>query len=322
MKKIYSLLVLASLCASYSFAQLSSKITVFSEEGKPFYLIVNGIKQNDKPLTNVMVDGLTFPNYKVKVLFEDANLAPIDKNIFTQDADGIHSETAYRIKMNNKGQRVMQLYSTVPVTQQIVYTQSNVPPDMGVVTFRTSETVSNNVVYGTSVSTTTTTTTMGAPGIGMNVNVVDPVTGENVNMNVNANVGMVGGTVTTTTTTTSSSSNQGYYTNTPPPPANTNTGCMYAMGYSDFDAAKRSISGQSFEDSKLKIAKNIASSNCLSAQQVKDICQTFSFEESKLDFAKFAYVRCTERSKFFIVNDVFSFSSSVDELNEYIASVR
>lgn len=308
------------ITAVVAFAQIPSKVTVFSEDGNPFYLVVNGIKQNDRPLTNVMVDGLTLPNYKVKVIFEDAALPAIDKMIMTQDANGAPAEVVYRIRKNNKGERVLNYFSSQPIAQQVVYTQNNVPADLAVVNFRTSESVNNTVVYGSSVSTTTTT--VATPGgIGMNVHVVDPVTGENVNMNVNANIGMVGGTMTTTTTTTSTSSTSGNFNNTPPPPAN-NVGCMYHMGQSDFDAAKRSITAQSFDDTRLSTAKNIASSNCLSAQQVKDICQTFSFEESKLDFAKFAYVRCTERNKFFIVNDVFSFSSNVDELNAYIATVR
>lgn len=320
MKKLFTLISATFITAVTTFAQIPSKVTVFSEDGNPFYLVVNGIKQNDKPLTNVLVDGLTLPNYKVKVIFSDAALAPIDKTIYTADANGGPSEVVYRIKINNKGERVLNLYSAKSITQPVVYNQSNVPNDLAVVNFRTSESVNNTVVYGSSV--TTTTTTVATPGgVGMNVNVIDPVTGENVNMNVNANVGMVGGTMTTTTTTTSSSTSSGGYTNNTPPPSN-NGGCMSHMSSSDFDAAKRSINGQSFDDTKLSTAKNIASSNCLSAQQVKDICQLFSFEDSKLEFAKFAYVRCTERNKFFIVNDVFSFSSNVDELNAYIATVR
>jgi len=317
MKQLFTFISVMTVSASAVFAQIPAKITVFSEDGNPFYLVVNGIKQNDKPMTNVMVDGLTMPNYKVKVLFEDKS-APIDKNIFTEDADGLPLEVAYRIKKNNKGERVMNFYSQKPIVQQVVYTQNNVPADMGVVTFRSSESVNNSVFYGSSV--TTTTTTVGTPGgVGMNVNVIDPVTGENVNMNVNANIGLGGTMTSTTTTTTSSSQSGGYYNDTP---VSSNTGCMFAMNSGDFESAKASIKAQSFDDTKLSTAKNIASSNCLSAQQVKDICQLFSFEDKKLEFAKFAYVRCTERNKFFIVNDVFQFSSNVDELNEYISTVR
>lgn len=317
MKKLFTFISASLVIATSALAQLPSKVTIFSEDGNPFYLVVNGIKQNDNALTNVLVDGLSLPNYKVKILFADAALAPIDKNIMVHDADGNPSEVVYRIKKNNKGERVLTWFSAKPVAQQVVYTQSNVPADLAVVNFRSSESVNNTVVYGSSV--TTTTTTVGAPGVGINMNVVDPGTGETINMNVNANMGMTGSVTSTTTTTTTTTQSGNYSNNTPPPPSQ---GCMYAMGASDFEGAKASIRKQSFEDTKLSTAKNIASSNCLTAQQVKDICQLFSFEESKLDFAKFCYVRCTERNKYYLVNDVFSFSSSTDELNSYISSVR
>lgn len=320
MKKIITLMAAVTLMGTSVFAQFPSRLTVFSEDGNPFYLVVNGIKQNDKPLTNVLVDGLSMPNYKVKVLFEDAQLPAIDKMLMVHDADDHPSEVAYRIKKNNKGVLVLQYFSSKPVAQPMVYSANTVPADMAVVNFRSSETVNNTVYTGSSV--TTTTTTVGAPGgVGVYVDVVDPVTGERVGVNAGIGINMGGGTVTstTTTTTTSSSSTGGYVNNTPPP---VSQGCMYPMASRDFESAKGTIRGQSFEETKLSSARNIASSNCLSPQQVKEICNLFSFEESKLDFAKFAYTRCTERNNYFIVSDVFSFSSSTEDLNKYISSVR
>ncbi len=318
MKRIYSILAMLPLTILGVFAQLPSRVTVFSEDGNPFYLIVNGIKQNDRPLTNVMVDGLTFPNYKVRIMFENNAIPAIDKNIFTQDADGNPTVQAYRIKKNNKGQYVLNFFSAEPVQQQN-WNNNTVPADMQVVNFRTTETVNNSVFVGSQV--TTTTTTVGTPGgIGVNVNAVDPVTGEVINMNVGVGMNIGGATMTTTTTTTTTTNQGGAVINQPV--AQQNQGCINPMSSRDFDAARNSIRSQSFEDTKLSTAKNIANSNCLSAQQVKDICQLFSFEESKLDFAKFAYTRCTERNRYFIVNDVFSFSSSTDELNRFISGVR
>jgi hypothetical protein len=323
MKRMFSALASVCLFISTAGAQLPSRITVFSEDGNPFYLVVNGIKQNDRPLTNVMVDGLTFPNYKVKVMFENNAIPPIDKNIFTQDADGNPTVAAYRIRKNNKGAYVMNFFSAEPVQPQ-TFNSNTVPADMQVVSFRSSETVNNSVFVGGSVTTTSTTTTVGTPGggIGMNVNAVDPVTGEVINMNVGIGMNMGGGTMTTTTTTTTTSANQGGAVVNTPVAQQQNQGCLYPMNSRDFEAAKSSIRGQSFEDTKLSTAKNVAGSNCFSAQQVKDICQLFSFEESKLEFAKFAYARCTERNKYFIINDVFSFSSSTEELNSYISGTR
>ena len=59
---------------------------------------------------------------------------------------------------------------------------------------------------------------------------------------------------------------------------------------------------------------------CFSAAQVKAMMGLFSFEESKLDFAKFAYDRTHDIGNYYKVNDAFSFESSIEELNEHIQS--
>jgi hypothetical protein len=97
-----------------------------------------------------------------------------------------------------------------------------------------------------------------------------------------------------------------------------NTGACFAMADADFNSLRASVKSKSFEDSKLTTAKQALKSNCLNTRQIKDIMQTFSFEASKLDFAKIAYSRCTDQNNYFSINDMFTFESSIDELNDYI----
>ncbi|RYD74068.1 MAG: DUF4476 domain-containing protein [Sphingobacteriales bacterium] len=89
-------------------------------------------------------------------------------------------------------------------------------------------------------------------------------------------------------------------------------------GIQTFSNALNSLNQQKFEDSKAKLAKQIAGSNCLSSEQIKQVCQTFKFEDAKLDFAKFAYNRCIDPSAYYKVNDVFTYSSSTDELTDFV----
>jgi len=44
----------------------------------------------------------------------------------------------------------------------------------------------------------------------------------------------------------------------------------------------------------------------------------FAFEDSRLNFAKFAYAYTLDLGNFYKVNDAFTFETSVDELNRYI----
>ncbi len=108
--------------------------------------------------------------------------------------------------------------------------------------------------------------------------------------------------------------------NPAPPQPDNNYGCPVPMSDADFNNALSTISNQSFDDKKLSIARQIASVNCLTAAQVKQIMLQFSFEDNKLNFAKYAYSHTYDQNNYFIVNDAFSFSSSVEELNNYISN--
>jgi hypothetical protein len=108
-----------------------------------------------------------------------------------------------------------------------------------------------------------------------------------------------------TTQTNNSSNNQTSY-----------SGC-FTMNDSDFNNLKGSVKSKSFEDSKLTTAKQALKNNCMSTKQIMDIMQTFSFEGSKLDFAKAAYSKCSDQNNYYLVNDAFTFESSIDELNDF-----
>ena len=92
--------------------------------------------------------------------------------------------------------------------------------------------------------------------------------------------------------------------------------CMEAA---DFDKALKLVKDENFDDNRLLLAKRIASTNAMSVQQIIEICKLFSFESNKLDFAKHAYSTCCDKQSYYLLNEVFSFSSSKKELDRYIS---
>ena len=48
--------------------------------------------------------------------------------------------------------------------------------------------------------------------------------------------------------------------------------------------------------------------------------EKFSFEDGKLEFAKQAYANCLNKDEYYLVNQAFIFSSSKNELNEFIGN--
>ncbi|PLX08366.1 MAG: hypothetical protein C0594_06120 [Marinilabiliales bacterium] len=312
-----TIILLLSIIAS-GFSQAKSNLVVFSEQGEKFYLILNGIQQNSNPETNVKVTDLIAPSYKVKIIFDDNRLGEFDKSLYFNDPA---QEYTYVIKRNKKGKYVLRYMNQVPIAQ------APAPPqNQSVIVFTTSPAS----VSSTTTITETTTNTSGKPdGVSVGINVNDE--GMNVDMNINQSGSTVNSTTTsystTTTTTTTSTQNQHHLSPAPHveeviyvPGYAGPVGCPMPMSDYDFSTAKNSIASKSFEDSKLTIAKQIVGSNCLLCSQVKEIMNLFDFEDTKLQFAKFAYDRTYDRGNYYQLNDAFDFESSIDELNKYVIS--
>lgn len=318
--KLLSLTTTLLLFCAGVFAQTSNAI-LFTENGERFTVILNGLRQNDKPETNVKVQGLNAEFYKLKVIFENAALGEKNFNMGLE----LGTETTYVIKKNNKNEYVLRPMSVVPIAQA-----PPTPQNTQVVTYNpnapayTGETVTQQV--------TTTTTTTGTPtgaGVSMGVNVNE--TGGNISMNVSGFENMEGTTTTqqttiTTTTTTTAAPTHGTVPPPPPPsylPGYTGPiGCPVPMNQGEFQSMKQSISAKTFEESKLTVAKQVINSNCLLSSQVREVMGLFTFEDSKLDFAKYAYGRTYDIGNYYKVNDAFTFESSIDELNSYINAQR
>ena len=94
------------------------------------------------------------------------------------------------------------------------------------------------------------------------------------------------------------------------------------MDARSFEMLKTALARESFERSRLEIAKQTIDRNTFTAVQVKEMALLFAFESNKLELAKYAY-RCTaDKNNYFQVYNVFSFNSSKDELAEYIRRYR
>jgi hypothetical protein len=96
----------------------------------------------------------------------------------------------------------------------------------------------------------------------------------------------------------------------------------YAPDASSFSLMIQQISAQSFDENRLQVAQQIVMSNRVTSAQVTDIARLFSFESTRLQFAKFAYAYVLDPNSFFMVNNAFTFSSSVDDLHRFITGSR
>lgn len=322
--------------ASAAFSQ-TCDLVFFTDDGARFTLIIDGDVKNAAPASRVVATGIRNETPLCVVKFEDKSIPDVKQSgWFTMG-----KESTILITTNKKGQRVFRPQGEAelgtaakaePVKPKPAEFVEDKPASPQSATLQQSVGVDG-------MQQTTTVTVVEDEGMpGENVNMSIGINGVGINMNVGVTDGTGTSTTRTTTTrTTTTTTTTGTVAADPVKPVSKPTpapvvepyrmpgytgpiGCAMPMSGTEFADAKKSIEGKPFEETKLTMAKQIGRDRCFSTDQVKTIMGVFSFEESKLDFAKWAYERTHDLGNYYKVNDAFNFSSSIDDLNEYIQS--
>jgi hypothetical protein len=344
------------ITSTITFAQNgNSTFEIFSENGDPFIIIMNGLQQNAQPQTNVKIQNLTSAAYKIRVIFQNTELGALNDKInldysFHQSyviklkkisnfqkslklastdlaenltITGAAEADAKRAEIENENSKyVIKMLSKVPIYSAPVSTNNynnyqQTPQNS--VTNQSNMNNSGATQQATVVQQSTTTS-------GNNASINSNMGGANVSMNISLNGNQNTNTSysqTTTTTHTTSGGQIPVQQNVYVMPGYSGpTGCPWPMSEGDFANAKNSIQSKSFEDSKLTMAKQIFDHNCLLSSQVRDIMSIFDFEATRLEFAKYAYGRTYDIGNYYKVNDVFDFESSISDLNGYINNYK
>jgi hypothetical protein len=95
-----------------------------------------------------------------------------------------------------------------------------------------------------------------------------------------------------------------------------------AMTNNDFAQAKESLRREWFENTRLETAKQIIDQNYFTSKQVKEMVLLFTFENIRLDIAKYAYGKTVDKGNYFVMNDAFTFNSNKEKLSEYIREYK
>lgn len=354
MKSILSIVFLLAFAGIKS----QNNLVVFSENGEKFFLIINGVKQNIEAETNVKVTDLVHPNYKAKIVFEDKAKGVVDQNIYFMDGGEPvkNHEFVMSVVVNKKGGYKARQVSMVSIAetkadpaQTVVHystteptkSNNNVVSDGGSQSTNVQVSDNSGNVSSTNVHVVETTTQTQANPTNANVGV--NINGMGVNISINDNMGGMHSStgVTTSQTVTTKVTSSGSMTNSDSQSLNTTgtsqtssstkpknsnalpgytgaTGCNAPMTKTEFAGVKKTIEEKSFEDSKIKIAKQVIDNNCLLSEQVKEIMLLFSFEATRLDLAKYAYGHTYDIGNYYKLNDAFTFETSIDELDQHI----
>jgi hypothetical protein len=356
-----SLLLILLLSQVALFAQ--SNLSIFNNNGQQFYVVLNGIRQNSKPETNVQVGQIKNGSYAVKVIFADGKTPDIDKNFMI---DAPYDITARIIFKKGKGK--LQLIGQEPtqgmIQEAVVYRPSdaavysdavvvNTMPSPNTTVIQTN--TNNNTVNGTvnpsgssNVNVQSTGVNTNAAGLNMNMNVQETTTNttitntdpnDNVNLNMNLSVGGVNlnlnanasgtGVSTTAASVTpniqvSSNANANQtqsqaqvQTQVPAQTQGHTVNCTQTMNR--LEAFKAELQDQSFEDDRLEALKLGLNKTCLTTAQAAQLLDLFSFDENRLEAAKYLSDRLTDRQSAGELAKKLNFDSSKMEYRRYIS---
>lgn len=101
-----------------------------------------------------------------------------------------------------------------------------------------------------------------------------------------------------------------------------NGGYGNVMSGREFETLKESLRKEWFEANRLTSVKVIIDKSNFTTQQVKELMLLFTFENNRLEIAKYAYVKTVDKQSYFQVNEVLTFNSSKDELARFIRNSR
>lgn len=94
--------------------------------------------------------------------------------------------------------------------------------------------------------------------------------------------------------------------------------CTAGVSASRFENLKEQILDEHMDKAKSHKAKLLFNDNCISSAQVRDLINLLMMDKYKLDFAKFAYGRTTDRINYNKVLVAFKFDKTREHLIEYI----
>jgi hypothetical protein len=347
MKQIVTL-AFATLCTIATVQAQTSDLVLFTDDGAKFTLVIDGEVRNAEPSSRVVATGIRNDSPVIMIRFADAAIPQFRKAGYFP----LGMEYTVMITTNKKGERVLRQTGEAALGTAVKAEPEKPKPttfveDAPVTVQPASTTGVTQTVDVDGVDQVTTVVVVEEEpmegGSGENININMGVNGMGINMTVKMDEGV--GTApttartttrtTTTTTTTSAAAATARPQPTPAAPAPAPVkepevyrmpgysgpiGCGMPMSSTEFADARKSIESKSFEETKMTMAKQIGRDRCFTVDQVKSVMGTFSFEDSKLEFAKYAYDRTHDIGNYYKLNDAFTFESSVDDLNTFLES--
>lgn len=287
---ILCLLVLAGIAQNNDFV-------FYTDNGDKFTLYLNNVKQNATAATNVKAENISGKSISVRVVFERSGVPTFSRTMSVSSND---KEIKVQLV---KGRENVYTMKTVSTTDRHHSSSNN---------------NSTTVVKGSNGSNETKDNGHGGNGGHGNNNGGHGNNNGGYGNNGHGNGGHGNGGYGNGGYGNGGYGNNGYWNNGYGPTDNPR--CHFPMQQNDFNSLRSQVRARYFDSSRMTVAKQACRYNCMTSDQIRDLCKEFAYESNRLDFAKYAFEYCYDRYRYYIVGQAFTYSSSVDQLNRYITN--
>ena len=88
--------------------------------------------------------------------------------------------------------------------------------------------------------------------------------------------------------------------------------------FEEVERMYQTLKRESFDNTRLNMAKQIVSNNHLTASQIKHLTESFSFENAKVQFLQYAYAYCVDPQNYYDCLEALTFSSDKEKVLKFI----
>lgn len=278
MFKMY--VILFSLLFSLSLQAQNSSLTIFNNTSESFYVILNGVRQNEFPQTYIKINHIQAAKYAVKLIFADGKTPDISKNVWT-DAN---KEVSMQVVTKRKKKK-LRLYDIVSSN-----TQSN--SEGYTVEYQGSETHTHD--HHEHAHPNDDGTHTHEDGTVHQNHDNDHFHNHDVHFHTNPN---------------SSISSVDYHFD-----------ASKSVKLSDTNTLLSQIGNQNFASDKLDLLLKELRNYSLNSAQAIPLIKAFSFDGDRLIAAQYCYVRLQDKQQATAFHALFSFESSLNEFKSFVTA--
>ena len=93
---------------------------------------------------------------------------------------------------------------------------------------------------------------------------------------------------------------------------------MQPCSSAEFQRIKNIVKEQSFDNDRVNVALQAIHARMVTAEQIAELAELITFESSRVEFLKSAYIECYDKQNYYLTYRTLHFSSSKDELTRFI----